>query len=375
VIMRPGAPSRILMTADTVGGVWTYALDLARALGEEGVEVALACMGGYATKEQRSEARTVDTLELFESSFRLPWMEQPWHDVQKSGEWLLDLTGRLSPGLVHLNEPVHGSLAWSVPVLAVAHSCVLSWWESVERAAAPASWDQYRKEMGRGLRGADEVVAPSRWMLEAVQRYYGVEGGRVIPNGRTAFDLSPSAKEPLIFAAGRLWDPAKNLLALEEVAPQLSWPIFIAGEPQHPDGNKQVTAQHVHLLGRVSGSEVAAWHRRAGIYAFPARYEPFGLSVLEAAQAGCALVLGDIPTLRELWDGAAIFVSPDQPSTLRLALQGLIEDAPLRQALAMRARRRALSLTPGRMAQAYVQVYTDLLAGKGSYAEETACAS
>ena len=97
--------------------------------------------------------------------------------------------------------------------------------------------------------------------------------------------------------------------------------------------------------------------------------------MLEAAQAGCALVLGDIPTLRELWDGAAIFVSPDQPSTLRLALQGLIEDAPLRQALALRACRRALSFTPGRMAQAYIQVYTDLLAGKGSYAEETACAS
>ncbi len=31
----------------------------------------------------------------------------------------------------------------------------------------------------------------------------------------------------------------------------------------------------------------------------PARYEPFGLSVLEAALSGCALVLGDIPSLRE----------------------------------------------------------------------------
>jgi glycosyltransferase involved in cell wall biosynthesis len=362
------------MTADTVGGVWTYALDLARALGEEGVEVALACMGGYATREQRSEARAVETLELFESSFRLPWMEQPWSDVQKAGEWLLDLASRLSPGLVHLNEPVHGSLAWPVPVLAVAHSCVLSWWESVERRAPPADWDQYRDEMGRGLRGADQVVAPSKWMLEAVQRFYGVKGGRVIPNGRDASERSPSAKEPLIFAAGRLWDPAKNLLALEEVAEELPWPVFIAGEPQHPNGHNQVTAEHIQLLGRVPADEVAAWLRRASIYAFPALYEPFGLSVLEAAQAGCALVLGDIPTLRELWDGAAIFVSPDQPSTLRLALEGLIEDAPLRQALAMRAHRRALSFTPGRMAHAYIQVYTDLLAGRGSYAEETACA-
>lgn len=373
MIMRSGTPARILMTADTVGGVWTYAVDLARALGEEGVEVALACMGGLATEEQRMEARAIDTLELFESTFRLPWMDAPWQDVRQAGDWLLDLAARISPDVIHLNEPVHGSMAWPAPTLAVAHSCVLSWWESVWSAAAPASWNHYREEMGRGLRGADQVVAPSRWMLESVRRLYGVKGGRVIPNGRYARDLSPDLKEPLVFAAGRLWDPAKNLMALEEVAEGLPWPIYIAGESRHPGWDKRVTADHVQLLGRLPSKAVAAWLRRASIYAFPARYEPFGLSVLEAAQAGCGLVLGDLPTLRELWDGAAVFVPPDQPHTLRLALEGLIEDAPLRQALAMRARRRALSYTPQRMTQAYLQVYTDLLAGKGSYAQETAC--
>ena len=40
-----------------------------------------------------------------------------------------------------------------------------------------------------------------------------------------------------------------------------------------------------------------------------ARYEPFGLAVLEAAQAGMRLVLSDIPSFRELWDGAATFVA------------------------------------------------------------------
>ena len=375
MIMRPGVPARILMTADTVGGVWTYALDLIRALRDDGVEVALACMGGYISEDQRRDARAIDTLELFESKFRLPWMEQPWPDVRRAGEWLLDLSIRVTPHVIHLNEPVHGSLPWTVPVLAVAHSCVLSWWTSVWGRPAPASWDHYREEMRQGLRGANQVVTPSRWMLEAVRRLYGIEGGLVIPNGRYPDDLTPAPKEPMVFAAGRLWDRAKNLLALEDVAQGLPWPIFIAGEPRDPDGDKRVTASHVQLLGQLSAKEVAGWLRRASIYAFPARYEPFGLSVLEAAQAGCALILGDLPTLRELWDGAAVFVSPDQPETLRVALEGLIADAALRQALAMRARRRALSFTPRRMAQAYLQVYTDLLAGSGTYAQETVCAS
>jgi glycogen(starch) synthase len=227
--------------------------------------------------------------------------------------------------------------------------------------------------MSRGLRAANQVIAPSRWMLEAARRFYGIPGGRVIQNGRHAAPLQPEAKEPLVFAAGRLWDPAKNLLFLEEVAQGLAWPVYIAGEPRHPGWDRHVTAEHVHLLGRLSPTGVASWFRRASIYAFPARYEPFGLSVLEAALAGCALVLGDLPTLRELWEGAAIFVSPDQPDDLRLALDGLIEDPVLRQALAMRARRRALRYTPRRMGRAYLAVYADLLSG--SYAQETVCAS
>ena len=373
--MRTGTPGRVLMTTDTVGGVWTYAIDLARALGQSGVEVVMASMGASASREQRRQAGQIPTLELFESSYRLPWMEQPWQDVRLATDWLLDLAARTDPDLVHLNEPVFGSAPWPAPTLAVAHSCVVSWWQSVRGTEPPDEWSCYRREMGRGLRAAHRVVAPSQWMLDEVRRYYGVVGGVVIPNGRHAANLYPESKEPLVFAAGRLWDAAKNLAVLEEIAHRLAWPVMIAGEARHPDSNRQVTAEHVRLLGQLPADAVAAWLRRAGIYAFPARYEPFGLSVLEAALAGCALVLGDLPTLRELWDGAAIFVSPDRADDLRVALEGLIEDSALRQALAMRARRRALAYTPDRMARAYLEVYADLLSSSGSYAEETACAS
>jgi glycosyltransferase involved in cell wall biosynthesis len=369
-------PDRVLMTADTVGGVWTFALELARALGEAGVGVALATMGGSSTREQRSEALTIPGLDLFESDYRLPWMDQPWDDVRRAGDWLLDLATRTGPAVVHLNEPVHGSLAWPAPVVAVAHSCVLSWWQSVRRGSAPPEWDRYRAEMRQGLHGADAVVAPSEWMLSSLRRNYGIENGRVILNGRDAAAFSPGPKEPVVFAAGRLWDPAKNLMALEAAAASVPWAIYIAGDPSHPGGTgTPLSAERLHLLGRLSTDSVAAWLRKASIYAFPARYEPFGLSVLEAALAGCALVLGDIPTLRELWDGSAVFVPPDEPEALQRALRGLIADSELRQALAMRARRRALTLTPQRMAAAYLELYAELLTNASSHAEEAACAS
>jgi glycogen(starch) synthase len=375
MITRSGTPARVLMTADTIGGVWTYAVDLARALGAEGVEVALATMGGPASPEQRREAGAVSTLELFESNYRLPWMDDPWEDVQAAGHWLLDLATRISPDVIHLNEPVHGALPWSAPTVAVGHSCVLSWWEAVWKSPAPHTWNRYRNEMSRGLRSVNEVVAPSAPMLEALRRYYQVANGRVIPNGRYADHFRPGAKDALVFAAGRLWDPAKNLLALDQVAAGLTWPIYVAGDSRHPGWNDSVSIDHLHLLGRLSSNAVASWHQRASIYAFPARYEPFGLSVLEAALAGCALVLGDLPTLRELWDGVALFVPPEEPETLRVAIGALIDDHGLRQALAMRARRRALTLTPSRMARAYLQVYSDLLTRRRTHGEVPACLS
>jgi glycogen(starch) synthase len=376
MILRPPGPRRVLMTADTVGGVWTYAMDLARALGAEGVEVALATMGSPVSREQRRQASAIRTVQLYESTYRLPWMEQPWDDVQLAGEWLLDLAANVNPDIVHLNEPVYGSLHWQQPVVVVVHSCVLSWWESVRRSAPPDEWGRYRREMTRGLSHADQIVAPSRWMLEATRRFYGTTRGLVIPNGRDPTSLHPNPdKERLVFAAGRLWDPAKNLLLLEEVAEGLAWPVYIAGDPSQPGKDDGIATVHARLLGQLSGSEVSSWLRRAAIYAFPARYEPFGLSVLEAALSGCALVLGDLPTLRELWDGAAVFVAPDNPRELRVALEGLMEDAVLRQALAMRARRRALTCTPRRMVRAYLDVYAGLFSSSDGYAQEAVCAS
>jgi glycosyltransferase involved in cell wall biosynthesis len=363
------------MTTDTIGGVWTYAIDLALALHNQGIEVALAAMGGPATAEQRHDGRDAASLGFFESEYRLPWMEEPWSDVKAAGDWLLEISSRVAPDLIHLNEPVHASLPWKIPTVAVGHSCVLSWWQAVLNAPAPLSWGRYREEMRQGFTAAAMVVAPSGPMLGALRHHYGVTRGTVIPNGRDPKQFSPGIKEPLVFAAGRLWDPAKNLLALDDVARRLPWPVYVAGEARHPDGRSSCTPAHIRLLGRLSQREVAEWLARSSIYAFPARYEPFGLSVLEAALAGCALVLSDLPTLRELWDGCAVFVPLEERSSLLLAVRALIHDPLLRHTLAARARQRALTLTPRRMADAYHEVYSAAIAKGRSLLSELSCAS
>lgn len=339
--MTDARPFKVLLTADTVGGVWTYSLDLIRSMPY--ASFALATMGRPLSSDQVAEVSSLPNVEVQESAYRLEWMEDPWNDVRAAGEWLLGLEAAFRPDLVHLNGLVHGALPFAAPKLVVVHSCVLSWWRAVKGEDAPVDWNLYAEEVGRSLRSADLVAAPSRAMLREAERLYGpFKASVAIPNGRTNF--APSEKEPFVFAAGRMWDEAKNVSTLASL--NCEWPVHIAGEGAP--------------MGRLPVRDVRDWMARAAIYALPARYEPFGLSVLEAALSGCALVLGDIPSLRENWNGAALFVHPDDRHGLECALQRLIAVPHLREGLGRAARERALDFGLDRFGAAYRNLYRSL---------------
>src|SRR4051812_16138143 len=337
----------VLMTADTVGGVWTYALDLCRALAPHDVHVHLATMGAAVRPDQHEQLRRLSNVTLHESTFRLEWMPDPWDDVARAGEWLLDIERDVSPDVIHLNGYAHGFLPWHAPVLIAGHSCVLSWWRTVKGENAPADWDRYRWAVAEGLAGADLVVAPSHAMLDALNDHYGpFTDARVIYNGRDASIYGAARNEPFVLCAGRLWDEAKNLAALDAVAKRLAWPVYAAGE-------QELALRNVVSLGRLTEAQLAGAMARASIYALPARYEPFGLSALEAALSGCALMLGDTPSLREVWGDAAAYVPPDDHGMLARMLGELIRNSKRREALAARSSERARRYTPERMAVGY----------------------
>uniref|UniRef100_Q022V4 Glycosyl transferase, group 1 n=1 Tax=Solibacter usitatus (strain Ellin6076) TaxID=234267 RepID=Q022V4_SOLUE len=360
---------RVLMTGDTVGGVWTFTLDLARALQPWNIEVTLAAMGAEPTEEQREDAAAIANLQLMARPYKLEWMEDPWHDVEESGHWVLDLEQRLAPDVVHLNSYGHGCLRFHAPVLLTAHSCVLSWWAAVKGETIPVRWNRYWHEVENALNAVDLLTAPSHAMLRALEENYGTRlpSSRVVRNGRCASGFSPRDKQPMIVAAGRLWDEAKNISTLARVAESLEWPVYLAGDDRRPDGST-VDFTGCRKLGRLSTRELAGWYGDAAIYALPARYEPFGLSILEAALSGCALVLGDIESLRETWDEAALFVPPDDEGRLRSALCELIRRPGLREELARRSMARAAGLTADRMAREYASVY-----GRFAATRRTAC--
>ncbi|HEX9082267.1 MAG TPA: glycosyltransferase family 4 protein [Holophagaceae bacterium] len=348
------------MTTDAVGGVWDYSLELAAGLARSGVDIVLATMGPPPGPQQRARAEAIPGLTLVEGNYRLEWMPDSDLDVVRAGRWLLGLEKRIAPDLIHVNGYAHAALPWRAPCLVVAHSCVLSWWRAVKGEEAPREWHLYARRVEAGLRAAAAVVAPTGAMLRILQEIYGPLARTVtIWNGRRPGGYAPAAKENFIFGAGRLWDEAKNLAVLQELAPDLSWPVVLAGSWQRPEGGGRPPAG-VRFLGRLPPEEMAFWQGRAAVYALPARYEPFGLSILEAALSGCALVLGDIPTLRELWEGAALFVPPDDRDRLRAALEELAVAPARRARLGRAARERARSYTSERMTAVYLELYGEV---------------
>jgi glycogen(starch) synthase len=351
----------IFITTDPIGGVWTYTIDLVHELACAGIDVALASMGRPLKETERVQVRKLPGVQLYESDFKLEWMSEPWDDVVAAGAWLRKLTDSLKPSLIHLNQLSHGALDWNAPCLVVGHSCVYSWFRAVKGYAPDASWRDYHRMVSLGLHGADCVTAPSRWMLAELKEIYGdFIPAEAIYNGRRAPARSAGSKGEYILTAGRLWDEGKNVAVLEQVAPKLPWPIFAAGETTNPNRRRTPIA-NLRLLGPIEPTALAAWMEHASIFVLPARYEPFGLTAVEAALASCALVLGDIPSLREVWQDAALFVAPDNTDALGAVLAALIVDSKRRIELAQRARRRAATFTPERMARDYIALYRQMV--------------
>ena len=352
---------KLLMTADAVGGVWTYATELAAALAPHGVETVIAVLGPPPTDEQRRTLDASGGATLIDTGLALDWLADGAQPVRAAADAIRTLARDVSADLVHLNSPIlaaHGDYA--VPVVAAVHGCVATWWDAahdgVQEGALPASFAWHAAMMRDGLLAADTVVAPSRSYAGIVARRYDLpHPPRAIHNGRTPLPLPPAAAARHAFTAGRLWDRVKNTPLLDRVAAHV--PIRAAGPLAAPHG-ETVAARHLDLLGSLDAAALARELAARPVFVSAASFEPFGLAVLEAAQAGCPLVLADIDTFRELWSGAAIFAS-DEADYVR-AIEALLADPGQHRAWGERARERARRYTPAATASAMAALYAGL---------------
>lgn len=367
--MTPGKGLRVLMTADAVGGVWVFASTLAKSLAARGCEVSIVTLGPPPRDHQLHALHGVGGLTVTAADAPLEWMDPAGREMEAGRAALRRAASDFRPDVVHLNGFREALYDWRAPVLVTAHSCVNSWWRACRSDDPPSDqWSFYTRAVAEGLTAADRWCAPTATMRDWMEEIYDPpRGGQVILNGIEPFHHASASREPVVLAAGRLWDEAKNIATLDAAAAELPWRVQVAGPvdsfgrsyPRQSDTN-------VELLGDLAHGELLARMARAEIFTVPALYEPFGLTALEAASAGCALVLSDIPTLRELWDGAALFFHPRDSGALRDLLKSLISNPELRGAVQHACHQRAKSYRLSHTTDSYLTVYRSMLHGAGS---------
>lgn len=354
--MAPPAP-RVLMTADAVGGVWTYALDLSRGLSQAGVLVTLAVFGPSPSPDQVAEAQAIPRLTLVDTGLPLDWMAVEPAEILECGAALRGLARAHRVDLIHLNSPALAAIGgFEAPVIGACHSCLATWWAAVRDGPMPADFRWRTQATWQGMLACNALVAPTAAFAQATARTYEVPTPFVVHNGRRGPAVSAAARKPLVFTSGRLWDAGKNIAVLDQAAASISVPFYAAGPLNGPNGER-TSLGYAKPLGRLPGDEVAAWLAHAPVFASSALYEPFGLGVLEAAQAGCALALSDIDTFRELWDGAAVFVDPHDANGFAEAIERLMADPAEAARLAAQARARAARYSVEAMTAGVLHIY------------------
>ncbi|MDQ1902250.1 glycosyltransferase family 4 protein [Paracoccus sp. WLY502] len=345
------------MTTDAVGGVWQYALELAGALD---AQVVLAVLGPAPDADQRAAVDAAG-VTLLDIGLPLDWLSPGPAPVLAAADAVARLARETGADLVHLNAPALAVARFDQPVVAVNHGCLGTWWDAARGGAVDPALAWLPDLVGQGLRAADRVVAPTRAYAEATARRYGLPVTPLaVHNGRTALPLPDAQPFHGALTIGRLWDEAKDSATLDATAARLDAPFVAIGATRAPHG-ATVTPAHLQATGPLPAEIIGHWLARRPVFASAARFEPFGLAVLEAAQAGCPLVLSDIPTFRELWDGAATFIAPGDAQGFADAIGALLVDPSRHAAQGKAARSLAARYTPAATAAAMTEIYRDAL--------------
>jgi glycosyltransferase involved in cell wall biosynthesis len=233
--------------------------------------------------------------------------------------------------------------------------------------------------MRNAVKRAQRIIAPSEATANAVRQSFPDAAGRVLtipeaaddgfnptrnPEAEAAWQLRLGVRPPYIFYLGQ-WKAYKNLPVLLEAFALVrrthpNAQLVIAGDdPRHPEVRKaasRLPEGSVTLPGRLPESAVPDLYRGAAVVVLPSRAEGFGLPVIEALACGAPVVCSDLPVLREIADGVAVFCDPTDPAAFAQAM-GAILDAPGNPVRRQLGIERARSYTWKRAAEQTVAAY------------------
>jgi glycosyltransferase involved in cell wall biosynthesis len=230
---------------------------------------------------------------------------------------------------------------------------------------AHPEWFPWREGLRRrwitrqAARRAAAVIAVSEFSRQEILNRLGLPGARVhaihsglprvveadsaaVSDGQRALGLRTNGPQSgpangTVLYAGSIFNRrhVPDLVrALAQVAAhRASARLVLVGDNRtHPHEGIESLVDSLGLSGRVelrayvSDAELAAFYRRARVFAFLSEYEGFGFTPLEALQAGVPILVADTPVSREIYGAAAVYVPVGDVPACADALLRLLED-------------------------------------------------
>lgn len=347
---------RVLIAADVRNSEWLYAEELTGGLSMLGTDVCFAALGSFLSPSQRAVLKRYRGVQVVEANYELP-VTQRWeknNDSQYSFEFLPKIAEQQRVDIAHLANCGYAAQSWPVPTVAVTHpfdSLIISSANDVNAGL-----------LRRGLRNVSAVAAPSSAVFDLVSQ----KCGQALPGGPVYLGFSsplyePGAKQDFIMANAGTVQQSERLHRFSKIGKRTKWPVFVAGDFA-ADWLQARDLRGLTTLGYLRQESLARWYSRAQFILSPLPDTSLDYSVIHAALCGCVPVLADLPESREVWEGAAVLVAPDDLEQFASIIDYYSARPAERRRLQIRARNRALCYSRERMARKYYGLYQRLLA-------------